>query len=100
MNRAHKNTNSIQTLMRVLPCVTALTVWPIGCDSPDADVQVEKPAPKPVAVSTSPVIQAEVTPRVTLIGTVTAIQRSTIGSGVSGVSRLHRKLTNTLKVIG
>lgn len=66
-------------------CMLAISLAPIGCNPQDtASSAKSPPAPKPVAVSTSPVIQAEVTPRVTLIGTVTAIKRSTIGSPVEG----------------
>ena len=57
-----------------------------GCDSADTDTASSAPAvaPKPATVRTAPVTEASVTPEVTLIGTVTAIRLSIVGSPVEG----------------
>lgn len=57
-----------------------------GCDSsvPEGGSATSAVAPIPATVRTAPVTEANVTPEVTLIGTVTAIRRSIVGSPVEG----------------
>ena len=70
----------------IVLCVSACSVCVIGCDSatPDASLHEVASVPAPVTVRTALVGQSSVTPKVTLIGTVTAIRRSTVGSPVDG----------------
>lgn len=70
----------------IVLCVSACSVCVIGCNSatPDASLRKAASVPAPVTVRTALVGQSSVTPKVTLIGTVTAIRRSTVGSPVDG----------------
>lgn len=70
----------------IVLCVSACSMCVIGCNSatPDASLRKAASVPAPVTVRTALVGQSSVTPKVTLIGTVTAIRRSTVGSPVDG----------------
>lgn len=81
----------MMSLSNITQLISVLLVIPVfllsaGCDSADTDTASSAPAvaPKPAAVRTAPVTEASVTPEVTLIGTVTAIRRSIVGSPVEG----------------
>ena len=77
--------SNITQSIRPLLVVSALLLS-IGCDSsgPEAVSASSATAPNPVAVGTARITEAKVTPEVTLVGTVTAIRRSIVGSPVEG----------------
>ncbi len=71
----------------LLACVTFPLLSMVGCSSPISDTAaatVARTSPPPVAVRTAPVIRREVVPETTLVGTVTAVRRSIVGSPVDG----------------
>ena len=70
-------------LFQICPLLLCLS----GCNSADSDTAAASATPastSPVAVRTAPVIRADVVPETTLVGTVTAVQRSIVGSPVDG----------------
>jgi len=68
------------------PLVISAFLLSTGCNSsdPEAVSATSALAPGPTAVRTAPVTVANITPEVTLVGTVTAIRRSIVGSPVEG----------------
>ena len=61
-----------------------LLFFSVGCNSNEDEASKDSPVVRPITVRTAVVTRADITPDVRLVGTVTAIRRSTLGSRVEG----------------